>query len=46
MLLKDKIKADVEKKNIEQHIASTANSIAKCLFGHYLFKRRIKKIYE
>lgn len=44
LLMKNKVIADEEKKDIQQHIAATANSITKSLQRKNLFKRRIKEI--
>jgi hypothetical protein len=44
VLLHYKIVADIEKKNVKEHVAAAANGITKRLQGDYLLKRRIKKI--
>ena len=42
--MENKIIADKEKKDIQQHVAATANSITESLQRKNLFKRRIKEI--
>jgi hypothetical protein len=46
LFVQNKIKTDIKKKNIKQHIARSAYGVAKCLQWQKPFERRVKKIYK